>query len=261
MTHAEMESLLGVYALDATEARESAEIAAHLAECPRCRAEVQAHQEVAAMLGSAGGEVPPGLWAKISASLASTSPVPGEPVPERPLAGGPPAATPLPRRRQGARRALGWSSVGALAAAVAAVLGVEVANLHSQVDGLRADVARQGIAGAAAAASASPHTTIRLLATNQATMATVIVLPSGAAYWVTSSLSDLPSSRTYQLWGLAHGRPVSVGLMGPDPRTIGYFRLEAGTTKLMVTAEPGGGTPLPTTAVLAVGDVPPSALS
>ena len=48
---ADIELLLGAYALHATEPGESLEIEAHLAECPRCRAEVAAHLEMAALLG------------------------------------------------------------------------------------------------------------------------------------------------------------------------------------------------------------------
>jgi anti-sigma-K factor RskA len=67
-------------------------------------------------------------------------------------------------------------------------------------------------------------------------------------------------SKTYQLWGLVRGKPVSLALLGPDPREPGQFRVEGGTTKLMVTAEPAGGASLPTTAVLAAGAVPPAAM-
>ena len=78
MMHGEIEELLGAYALHATEPEEDREIEAHLADCPRCRAEVQAHLEVAAMLGSSASEVPAGLWEKIAASVGEI-PLPGPP--------------------------------------------------------------------------------------------------------------------------------------------------------------------------------------
>lgn len=109
--------------------------------------------------------------------------------------------------------------------------------------------------------AAGPHQTIKLAATDRQPAATVIVDGSGQAYWLWSSLHNLPSSQTYQLWGLSQGKPVSLGLVGDHPNAIDYFTLERGVTELMVTAEPQGGTPGPTTAVLAQGAVPPSAIT
>ena len=52
MTHDEVSELLGAFALDAVDGEEYEQIEAHLSECPRCRAEVDAHREVAAALGN-----------------------------------------------------------------------------------------------------------------------------------------------------------------------------------------------------------------
>jgi anti-sigma-K factor RskA len=120
-------------------------------------------------------------------------------------------------------------------------------------------VSAAGVAQAAAQAAAGPHSTVRLATPDGARAATVVVAPRGLAYWVSSRLAELPASKTYQIWGLVRGKPVSLALLGPDPRQPGLFRVEAGTIKLMVTAEPAGGTPLPTTAVIAAGSVPVSA--
>ena len=49
---------------------------------------------------------------------------------------------------------------------------------------------------------------------------------------------------------------MSLGLIGPDPRSVAPFRIEATITTVMVTAEPSGGTAKPTLPVLAQGDVP-----
>lgn len=70
MTHAEISELLGAYALDAVSPDEATEIEQHLAECPRCRAEVAAHREVAGVLGNLGGTAPAGLWSRIADELA-----------------------------------------------------------------------------------------------------------------------------------------------------------------------------------------------
>jgi hypothetical protein len=70
VTHAEIAELLGAYALDAVSAEEAVEIEEHLAECPRCRAEVSAHREVAGVLGNLSGTAPAGLWSRIADELA-----------------------------------------------------------------------------------------------------------------------------------------------------------------------------------------------
>src|SRR5580692_982792 len=76
MEHDEIESLLGAYALDAVDPDEALEIEAHLSTCPRCRAELAAHREVAALLGNSGSEAPHGLWDRIASQLGDEADVP-----------------------------------------------------------------------------------------------------------------------------------------------------------------------------------------
>ena len=59
MTHDELQSLLGAYALDAVEDDEARAVERHLQECPRCRAEVANHRETAALMASVGAEARP----------------------------------------------------------------------------------------------------------------------------------------------------------------------------------------------------------
>ncbi len=252
MIHEEIEELLGAYALHATEPEEDREIETHLAGCPRCRAEVQAHLEVAAMLGSSASEVPAGLWEKIAASVGEIPP-PGAAEQSALL---PLGVAPITRARPSRRwQAAVWGTVVAVAAAVIAVLGVEVAHLDQQVRSLRTAVGQYGLSGAAAQVAVGPHRTI-VLAADKSAVARIVVAPSGEAFWVSSSLRELPTSETYQLWGLARGNIVSLGLVGPDPHSVAGFRIEATITTVMLTAEPSGGTAKPTLPVLAQGHVP-----
>ena len=69
MTHEEASELLAVFALDAVDSDEHEQIEAHLAECPRCRAELDAHREVAAALGNSVEPLPEGLWSSIASRL------------------------------------------------------------------------------------------------------------------------------------------------------------------------------------------------
>ena len=74
MTDDEFTDLLGAYALDAVDAEERAAIERHLVDCPRCRAEVAEHREVASYLAHSGGDAPAGVWDKIAAELAPPAP-------------------------------------------------------------------------------------------------------------------------------------------------------------------------------------------
>jgi len=256
MTHAEIEELLGAFALDAVEPDEAAEISEHLSGCPRCRAEVAAHRETAAMLGNAGDEAPPGLWAKIAEAIADAA---------QPVADAPPSPV-LGSLSQHSASAVGpavvkarlrWggplAAVASVAAAAVVVLAVEVASLHGQVGRMNAALARNGLSAAVAQTAIGPHRTIQLTAADHSSAATIIVSPAGDAYWVSSSLKELSSQQTYQLWGLSHGKVISLGLVGADPHTYAGFRVEGDISRVMVTAEPEGGTPAPTTPVLAQG--------
>jgi anti-sigma factor RsiW len=269
MTHDETEALLGAYALDATSDEERAQVEAHLANCPRCQAELAAHREITAMMATGiGVEVPARVWDQVAASTFSGL--------GRQQATFPP---PLLLRKTETRHTgvraglarltgrlraitLGLGTAAAAAViALASFFGVEVGQLHSQVHRLEQQVTSANLATAAALAAAGPHVTVTLAATDGARAATVVVTPKGYAYWISSRLPDLPRSETYQLWGLVRGKPVSLGLLGPEPSQTSLFRLEAGTAKLMVTAEPAGGAPQPTTGVLAAGNVPATIVS
>ena len=70
----EIEELIGAYALDAVEPDERAAIEAHLAECPRCRAELAEHLEAASYLSYTGAPAPERLWGRIAAALEEPPP-------------------------------------------------------------------------------------------------------------------------------------------------------------------------------------------
>lgn len=248
MEHAEIESLLGAFALDAVSADEAHEIEAHLAQCPRCRAEVLAHREVASLLSSSGGEAPAGVWEQIALTLEGEVPSDSSAFDRiLPLGGR--------ARRRRVRVAIG--SIAAVAAIALGVLGFEVASLNGQV-ARDQNSASSGVALAAAQALAGPHQLLTLASPTHALEADVVLTTTGQAYWVSSDLTRLEGGRTYQLWGLAGGRIVSIGLLGADPHNPSSFRVAANTRQLMVTAEPEGGTVAPSGAVLLSAIVPRS---
>jgi anti-sigma factor RsiW len=259
MNHDEVEELLGAFALDAVDADQARAIEVHLADCPRCRAEVQAHRETVALIAGSGGDVPPDLWDRVAAAVrsggsAATGAVSADD-------GWHEQSRYASRRgasrllvRVGARRGVALAAIAAAIAAIV-VLSVQIAGLDSRIDRLNSALGRSGLSGVVAQVALAPHTTVNLDSTRGTRVATVIVSKQGAAYWVGSSLRTLASSKTYQIWGLAHGRAVSLGLVGANPRRYAAFRVERGTREMMVTIEPEGGASVPTLPVVASGGV------
>jgi anti-sigma factor RsiW len=242
LDHAAIEELLGAYALDAVEPDERDQIEAHLATCPRCRAEVAEHREVAALLGYGGAAAPEGVWGRIRESLepappelrlAVTPSEPATPEPRQPLpedAGAPVSDLDARRRR---RSRLRIALVGAAAAVVIAVLGAEVLHLSNQVDRMREETALQV---AATDAFGDPTAQQASLQTADGTVeARAVVTGSGEGYVLAGNLPDL-SDGTYQLWGETDGTVVSLAVMGPAPDVVA-FTAQAPLSRLMVTAE------------------------
>ncbi len=256
MRHEEVEELLGAYALDAVDPSEARAVEDHLATCPRCRAEVEAHREVAAMLGNAGGDAPEELWGRIASELDGEA---RELPPLRAVERGRALRSTGRTGRARPVRPVALS-LGALAAALAVVVGLlaaKVGSLDSEVRTISGALSSNGVAEQAALAATDPtHTSVLLRAARGATgRALIVMLPSGQAYWVTrSGLRPLPGGETYQLWALASGRVVSLGLLGSAPREVAV-QVSPNMTEFMVTAEPAGGTTRPTSPVVVAGTV------
>jgi len=240
VTHDEIEEMLGVYALDALDPQERQEIDDHLASCPRCRAELAAHREVAALLGNPVGEAPATapaeVWDRIATSLQDE----------------PPFLPPLVRR--GSRRNLALLvPLGAVAAGlilVVALLAAKVGDLSQQVSSLRHQ------AGVTSVLLDPTHRTVALTsAVHPRWRTTVVISANGEGYLINPSLPALKSSQTFQLWALSRGRVVSLGVLGSHPGGA-PVRVQPTMTVLMINAEPLGGTPVPTTPVLVQGTLP-----
>ena len=241
--HAEIEQLLGAYALDAVEAEEAEAVEAHLAACPRCRAEVAAHREVVSLLGDGGGQAPAGLWERLSASLEEPPPPLRLARVDRP-ADDQPAAGPAPRPRSRAAIEVRWRTAVAATAAAAAViggLGIEVNRLDHRTNHLVREMqatALQATADAAASRTDARRTTL-VSPDGKLTLDTVI-LPSGEGYVLGGNLPALPAGQTYQLWGLAGTDRISLRVLGGQPG-VETFRVERAIAGLAVTAERSPG--------------------
>lgn len=258
MSHDEAAALLGAYALDAVDEDEAALVAAHVAECPRCTAELADHIEVAGMLGNRGGDAPRELWDRISSQ--ATRP-PGAPQATPTIVLGPTALGAKRRhRRQGSRRS--WaiaSSLVAVAAVTIALLGIKISSLNDKVTHLAATSQQRGIFYAEQAALLNPSTRRVLLVESPSTahpLAEVILERSGLSYFVNDRLARLPATKTYQLWAIGGGTTVSLGLLGQGPTVVPFVvNMARRPTRLAVTVERAAGVVAPTSHPVAVSAV------
>ena len=248
LTHIEIEELLGVYALDAVSADEADAVELHLRDCPRCRAEVAEHREVAAALAHVGSPAPAGVWSRIAGSLGDEAP------PRLDMA----RVVSMPSRQDARRRrSLPVRTVAAMAAAAAAViavLGLQVSRLDDRTDQLETALQRDGLDQAVQAALFDQSARrVELTSEDGTTFAQAVVRTNGDAFLVRDNLPPLPDDRTYQLWALLGDRPVSVGVLGSDPSTTAFKVAASDVSALAVTAEQAGGVAAPTTAPVIAG--------
>jgi anti-sigma factor RsiW len=226
---AEIEELIGAYALDAVEPDERVAIEAHLADCPRCRAELADHLEAASYLSYTGAPAPDALWGRISAAME-------EPPPALRLAVVQPRAG-----RFRPSRPVAWT-LAAAAAVILVVMSVALVRQHGQIDDLHHQPVAAAMARSARQAMADPsgqHLTLR--SPSGATMtARAVISPSGTGYLLAGDLPKLDSDRTYQLWGVSGGKVISLGLLGPSPQ-VSTFSAHGGVKGLAITDEVAGG--------------------
>lgn len=236
LTHHEIEELLGVYALDAVSPAEAEAVELHLRDCPRCRAEVAEHREVAASLAHVGSSAPANVWSRIAGSLEEVPP-------QLDMA----RVVSMEGRR---RRSLPLGPVAALVAAAAvviAVLGIQVSHLDDRTDQLAAALQEEGLNEAVQAALFDESARrVDLRSEDGATFAQAVVRDNGDGFLVRDNLPLLSDDRTYQVWAMVGDRPVSVGVLGSDPGTSAFKVAADGVSVLAVTAEQAGGVVAPT---------------
>ncbi len=243
LTPAEMDELLGAYALDAVDPDEREQIEQYLEQNPRARAEVTEHREVAAMMSLVGGQAPDGVWDRISEEIATDAAE--HPVPQLRLV----AADEKPKRRW-------WPvALGAVAAAAIAMLGLTVVHQGQRIDDLEAASSADAVVAAAASAMTDPDSRLTALTTDAGTtMADVIVQLDGQGYLVPRSMPTLASDRTYQMWGVIGSEVISLGVLGNDP-SVSAFHTDPLVQTIMITDEVQGGVPVTEQTPISQGDL------
>ncbi len=225
MKHAEIEGLLGAYALDAVDPREAREVESHLVTCEACLREVAEFHEVSALLTESVDEAPQ-LWDRIAAEIETS---------ERPVPGW-----------------YRWAVAAAVAVALVGLAGLvasqqtQLVDLQEALDAERATVGRQATLiqarspeGQLSAALADPAARLITLDGDHGSVA-FVVLPDGSAFVAGNTLPALGPDRTYQLWAVTEGQVVSAALLGGVPQTT-QLRIEGAVEILAITEEVIGG--------------------
>jgi len=233
----EFSDLLGAYALDAVDPDERERIELHLAECPRCRAEVAEHREVAAYLSHTGDTDTEGVWDRIATELAPAAPPmrmtiapPDDAVAESNAgASGPDATTVTPIGAARSRPSRPMLAVLAVAACIVALLGVVAVG---QTQRLNQD---QSVEEMASDAAADSKLKVDLAGTDGT--AEAVVGRNGQGYLIMDDVAAPAPGDVYQLWGKVDGTVLSLGTFGDasvvpfsvDPSRIADIELFAVT--------------------------------
>ena len=245
-----IEELLPSYALGALDGEDLRELEEHLeGGCPECRRQL-------------------GLWHRDLEALAESAPPvePSEVARARVLrvAGGSRPRGGIPRWIVPAVAALLLISAGSVVGlwrlrGEVRTLAAERDRLERQVAALdrEARLARDEARRAAQALQvvAAPGVRTVVLAglkpAPSSAGRTYVNPQTGDALFYAFGLPALPGDKTYQLWFIAGGKPVSAGTFSVDERGTGSLRVDrigdvAGIQAWAVTVEPQGGVPQPT---------------
>ena len=232
--------LTAPYALGALEGEERVAFEGHLADCPICRAEVQAFREVSGVLADAvpAAAPPADLRARILREARQVRPITGRP--------------PI----------IPW-----VAAAASVVLALVAANAYRLERSGRKAAERTiaetrdslGVRDSLIATLLSPDVgTAGLAATGQPPSVRLFWSPSRRRVVIAAyHLPPARVGRTYQLWAIAGGKPVSLGTFNTAPTgsVRAVMDVPAGLSFQVtaVTEEPAGGSPQPTQQPFLVG--------
>jgi hypothetical protein len=256
LTHAEIQELLGVYALDAVEGEEREAVELHLRECPRCRAEVAEHREVAALIAHGGTPAPAGVWDRIVTALDETPPrmrievdgPGGTVVPfERPGPTPAPARVPASSRFGRARVAL----LGA-AAVLIVLLGALVVRLDDRVDDLEGGRSAMQLAASALEDPSSRRGTLELH--DGRVRVPAAITADGTGYLLAEDTPRLTNDVVYQLWGVHDSTLISLGTFDGRSEVV-TFHVDPAISGLAVTEEDAPGSPTPTKDPIGIIDI------
>jgi anti-sigma-K factor RskA len=263
MDHDGLREAAGLYALGALPPDERVLFEQHLATCDECQRELRALDAVVNILPYAVPQIdpPPALRRRVLAAVGVDAAYGAAAAPDA--------------RRSFATAA--WLSAAALLV-MALGLGAYSVSLRQRVSGLevrlreamtRLDRTEQQLASATRDADRAQ---VRLAVLTAPDMKQVdlagqpsapraagraFLSRSNGLLFAASQLPPLPAGRTYQVWFLTPGAPVSAGLIAPDQdgHATAAFNVPAAAapTGVAVSIEPSGGVAAPTGAIYLAG--------
>jgi anti-sigma-K factor RskA len=270
MTHDDVQALAADYVLGLVDEVTRARVASHLKACGSCSADLRALAETCDALGRSVPDVaPPASLRDRIASIPAQVPQAVVPLPSAPA---------VSRRSSGLAAVLPW--VAAVAAAVVAVTAIwQAGAARAEVQRLRQALSdAQLLAGQAQLARVSMQQRLdeaerhaAILRASDAVTYTLVgnttakdaharafVTHKNGMIFTADGLPALPAGKTYQLWVIAEGKPVSVGVFAPDASGRVHAMMDTPAIATMpsavaVTLEPAGGLAQPSTAPILVG--------
>lgn len=258
----QVEELLPFYALDALTDKERKLVEDYLAEHPEARQELEQMEPAVSALPHSVAPVEPPRRVK-NALIERVA------ADER-------AHVSAPAAQQAARR--GWSfenlfralSLSAATVAIlwAIVLNVQVARLRNEIAALNDQVAAQSesinkIITTLPQTNPSNVITVSLKGTQvqpQAQGQLIADPNSQSAVLVIAGLPALEPGKTYQVWLIDGGAPISAGLLSVDEKGQAVFIVSSETSigsfkSLGISVEPEGGSPQPTGDIVVLSDI------
>jgi Anti-sigma-K factor rskA/Putative zinc-finger len=281
MSHDDIRSLLPAYALDAIDHDERLVIADHLESCDECSFDVIELLDTASVVALSSNEPPPAsLWSKISASMSQTDTQTVRPSDHKTVSAAqswPAVVRPenvvdltddlpddltvqhnapvvdLAQRRAG-RLQRGVSArvvITAFTSAAAAILiiGPIAQSLYKPKPPTISSLA-------IAAAKTNGARTIEMVSSagSVTRIGDVIVTKTGEGFIRVDDLPVLPDGKSYQLWTVVDGKPVSAGLLGARP-SVAAFVISPNAQAVALSVEDEVGATQPTIGPIAVASL------
>nr|WP_042195094.1 anti-sigma factor [Kibdelosporangium sp. MJ126-NF4]CEL21654.1 FIG111991: hypothetical protein [Kibdelosporangium sp. MJ126-NF4]CTQ92435.1 FIG111991: hypothetical protein [Kibdelosporangium sp. MJ126-NF4] len=237
----DVHTLTGAYVLDALSEPERRAFEDHMAGCPACHQEVAELRETTARLGTATAAAPPPqLWNKVHAAIGNVRQLPPMSVNE---------PTPLRSKRRTSRVV-----VFAAAASVLAAVGLGVGWVVTNND-LQDELAqRQTELAQLQCALSAPDAKLSTGSVQGSGTATAVVSArQNCMVMMLNNAPKLPSDKSYQVWYGKQDGVTSAGVLADSNGSLAANDLTPakGATVLAITIEPAGGSPAPTSEIIA----------
>jgi anti-sigma-K factor RskA len=233
--HNDIMSLLAPYALHALDETEMHVVEAHVNGCSECADELADLLDTASMVTLTEVEAPPAqLWNRIETTMRADFQSIGEVGHSTPV-----IDLDAARGRRNTRLSLRSALIGAIAA-VAVVVPITASVVSPNTPSIAAL--------AATAAKAKGSQRIELASPEKKRLGDVIIDVTGNGYLRNEALPELPVGKTYQLWTIVDGAPVSAGLLGRSPKTSA-FSADAKVQAVAISIENESGASTPSTPI------------